>query len=645
MDKLFKSTAAKVIGLAVASVLASFIILSTAVLVGLSDEGLYSSSREDLLKRYAENRLFGYSLSSMNTVEEYCGGWDAMNTHDDTADLMASAWKDGFDKVQYDGCDFLVTVDGKKVFRTFKDGTHFRYTANSQHSVNVSDVTVRVYSDGNGTLGIELDMLSKVYDNRNALIIIDFVSIAAFIGLVIFLMIGAGRRPGDDLIHDRRFIDHIPADVYAFLIVCIDCCFIIPIGMLLDMGIDNMSLNTVGILLGGLGTFCFAVVLAWMMSCAVQFKQKRLWSDLLVVRSVKFVLRTLKQVWTGIVKLLQKVSESLPALWKIMVPALVIYGLILISGIICVNPFGSLDSGFFMLFVLASGMLFLTWYLAYYMKEIDEGTQRILGGDPTFEINTEFMRGPLKRHAEDLGSMGRAVDAAVNERMKSERIKTELITNVSHDIKTPLTSIINYTDLLAAEELGSENAREYVEVISRNAQRLKKLAVDVVDASKASTGNVDIKLTDCCLGMMVEQVVGEYSDRLAEKNLTSVMNIPEDDILVSADGRQSWRIFDNMLGNIYKYAQENTRVYIDVICDKNSDNMAYVCFRNISAAELNISADELMERFVRGDSSRNTEGSGLGLSIASNLAKLQGGKMDVSIDGDLFKVKIGFRLA
>lgn len=645
MERLFKSTAAKIAGLIIASVLASVIVFTTGIIVLFSEEGLYSISRDQFVRGYAESMLFNYSIKALNSVEETNGGWDDLVFQDNTAKRIEKDWKQSFDKDEFPGCDFMVTVNGKKIYSTFKDGKKFAISSDSTHSVNGDEVVVTAYSDKDGPDAADIQLVRGVYDYRNALIVIDFASVIAFIALVIFLMFGAGRRPEDDLIHDRVFIDHIPADLYGFIVAMVDGCILAAGIALFEAGIDSMAIKTVVLACGGLGAICTAFLLVWMMSCAIQIKQKRFWSDMLVVRTLKFILGILKKYLGFAGSVLQKMSLSLPTLWQVLVPAIVLYALALIAGIGCCNAFGSLDFSFFALFIIASASLAVVWYIAYYMKKIDEGTQRILGGDPTFEINTEFMRGPLKRHAEDLGSMGRAVDAAVNERMKSERLKTELITNVSHDIKTPLTSIINYTDLLAAEDLGSDNAREYVEIISRNAQRLKKLAVDVVDASKASTGNVDIKLTDCNLGMMVEQVVGEYSDRLTEKNLTSVMNIPSDDILVSADGRQSWRIFDNMLSNIYKYAQDNTRVYIDVICDKNSDNMAYVCFRNISAAELNISADELMERFVRGDSSRNTEGSGLGLSIASNLAKLQGGKMDVSIDGDLFKVKIGFRLA
>ena len=224
--------------------------------------------------------------------------------------------------------------------------------------------------------------------------------------------------------------------------------------------------------------------------------------------------------------------------------------------------------------------------------------------------------------------------------MKSERFKTELITNVSHDIKTPLTSIISYTDLLAAEDLDNEKAAEYIEIISRNAARLKKLTSDIVEASKASTGNLKVTLSDCNMGVILNQALGEYDEKMRNLGLNPIITVPEDDITILADGEHTWRIIDNIMNNICKYAQPDTRVYIDA-CEEG--DMAFMSFKNISAGQLNISADELMERFVRGDASRNTEGSGLGLSIAQNLAALQGGSLDLSIDGDLFKVTVQFR--
>ena len=228
---------------------------------------------------------------------------------------------------------------------------------------------------------------------------------------------------------------------------------------------------------------------------------------------------------------------------------------------------------------------------------------------------------------------------AVEERMKSERLKTELITNVSHDIKTPLTSIINYTDLLTKEEPESPVVREYVEVLSRQSERLKKLIQDLIEASKASTGSLELTWEDCDVSVILAQAAAEFEDKLQQKDLTLKVTQPEKRIVIRADGRYLWRVFENLLSNIGKYAMEGTRVYIDVTCDQQE---VYIDFKNISRDPLNISGDELLERFVRGDTSRSTEGSGLGLSIADSLVALMGGRMKLEIDGDLFKVKLQF---
>ena len=223
--------------------------------------------------------------------------------------------------------------------------------------------------------------------------------------------------------------------------------------------------------------------------------------------------------------------------------------------------------------------------------------------------------------------------------MKSERFRTELITNVSQDIKTPLTSIVNYVDLLEKEEPENEKVREYVDVLSRQSARLKKLIDDLIEASKASTGNLSVNPERIELGVLLDQSAGEYGEKLSAAGLELVVSKPEHPVTVLADGRHMWRIFDNLLNNIVKYGQPGTRVYLDLAA---AEGQATVTFRNISRSRLNISGEELMERFVRGDSSRNTEGSGLGLSIALSLVRLQRGEMDLNVDGDLFKVTLKF---
>ena len=299
-----------------------------------------------------------------------------------------------------------------------------------------------------------------------------------------------------------------------------------------------------------------------------------------------------------------------------------------------------------------NGVLVLLWgglliaacvfvvYIALGLKKLQEGGKHLADGDLSYQIDKSGLRWDLASHADDLNSIGKGMSKAVEERLKSERFKSELITNVSHDIKTPLTSIINYVDFLKKEELDNEQAKEYIKVLDRQSGRLKKLIEDLVDASKAATGNVKLNLSPCQVGVLMTQTTGECKEKAEASDLNIIMRLPEQELEIMADGRRLWRVFDNLLNNICKYSQPGTRVYLSLE-EKNGD--AVITYRNTSRYELDISEEELMERFVRGDSSRHTEGSGLGLSIARNLVELQGGTFDIVIDGDLFKVVIRFK--
>ena len=248
----------------------------------------------------------------------------------------------------------------------------------------------------------------------------------------------------------------------------------------------------------------------------------------------------------------------------------------------------------------------------------------------------------LKEHGERLNSIRDGMKSAVERQMRSERMKAELITNVSHDIKTPLTSIINYVDLLKKEGLDSEHAAQYLEVLDRQSARLKKLTEDLVEASKASTGNITVNAEPTDLSLLLSQAAGEYEERLRNRSLEPVLTLPKNAPPVLADGRLMWRVFDNLLGNICKYAQPQTRVYLSF---RAGEEAVSVTFKNVSAEPLNLPPEELIERFTRGDASRNTEGSGLGLSIAKSLTELQGGRFLLDIDGDLFKAMVTFPIA
>ena len=291
--------------------------------------------------------------------------------------------------------------------------------------------------------------------------------------------------------------------------------------------------------------------------------------------------------------------------------------------------------GAWLLGTAACIVLLCLW--AFQWKKIRIGAQEIIGGNPEYHIDTSHMLPDLKRHADELNNLGQAISAAVEDRMRSEHFKAELITNVSHDLKTPLTSIINYVDLLKKEQIGNPKAAEYIEVLDRKSQRLKKLTEDLVEASKASTGNLTVTLERLDLGQLLDQAVAEYLDRLEAKGLTVVRTLPERPVWVMADGRHLWRVMDNLLGNCAKYALEGTRIYLSI--QEYSDTASF-SIKNISRDELNMPPERLMERFVRGDESRTEEGSGLGLSIAQSLTELQHGRFQLSIDGDLFKATV-----
>ena len=400
-----------------------------------------------------------------------------------------------------------------------------------------------------------------------------------------------------------------------------------------------------------IGVFLDFVLLAiLLMTMSVRFKTSTFIKSTIIYKLIILIGKLLKIVWKYFVKIIKglwkaykkinkniwKLLRKMPMVWKTVIAATVI---IVAEWIIFLIFDGTL---FFISLIFTCILCVGTIVVAILLKDIKNTTEDIANGNVYNKINTKYLFLDLKDHAENINNISDGIQKAVAEQMKSERFKTELITNVSHDIKTPLTSIINYVDLLEKEEINNETAKEYIDVLSRQSTRLKKLIDDLLEASKVSTGNINVNLMKFELGILLSQALGEYEERFEKNNLQVVLNKTDEMLLVMADNRHMWRIFDNVLNNIAKYAQQGTRVYIDA---KRNGRNAEISFRNISKDPLNISGDELMERFVRGDSSRNTEGSGLGLSIAKSLTEVQKGKLDIQIDGDLFKVRLAFPLS
>ena len=278
----------------------------------------------------------------------------------------------------------------------------------------------------------------------------------------------------------------------------------------------------------------------------------------------------------------------------------------------------------------------LCWWSAGFGR-VRKGTEIIAAGNLNHQIETAHLPADLKGHAEALNNISGGLTTAVNEQMKSERFKAELITNVSHDLKTPLTSIINYVNLLKTTDQTDPRAQTYIEVLDRKSLRLKKLTEDLVEASKASTGVLAVNREKIGMAQLLDQALGEYEEKLEEKRLAVVRTVPEGESYVYADGRHLWRVIDNLLSNCAKYALEGTRVYIELVRGKGTVSLSV---KNISREALNVPPERLMERFVRGEESRSTEGSGLGLSIARSLTELQGGTFELAVDGDLFKAVV-----
>ena len=303
--------------------------------------------------------------------------------------------------------------------------------------------------------------------------------------------------------------------------------------------------------------------------------------------------------------------------------------------------YNTFRSGALLLLLLVFDLLVCAAMLHFQFQagQVRSASREICSGNLAYKTDTGKLHFIWRVLGEDLNSIGDGMAQAIEDRIKSERMKTELITNVSHDLKTPLTSIINYVDFLKREDLDPDTRREYLEILDRQSSRLKKLTADVVEASKAASGVISAETEPIDAVELLEQFVGEYAERFEAARLEPVLSVPDSHPILRADSLLLGRVIDNLISNVLKYAQPETRVYLDLL---EESNRIFLTVKNISREPLNISADELTERFVRGDSSRHTEGSGLGLSIAQSLTELMGGKMRLFLDGDLFKVELAF---
>ena len=443
------------------------------------------------------------------------------------------------------------------------------------------------------------------------------------------------------------FLQKVPLGIFTGIIFLLETPLIV---LLLDVVIGEYFVYNgfpfdIGLMVAVFNVFAIAFfVLIWLQNMIARFKTRT------VIRYSEFYYAFLvlkwcwskwKWLWYKLTSPFRVIMELARENTKLFTKGIVIMsviGLVEFMAILCFRYEIDVFMGLFFLEKLAE--LLVIAFVLLQLQKLQEGSKRIAAGDLSQPIDTSKMVWEFKKHGENINKVSDGITLAVEERMKSERFKTELITNVSHDIKTPLTSIINYVDLIKKEEIQDETLQEYIEVLDRQSARLKKLIEDLMEASKASTGNLAVNMEDCDVEVLLTQLVGEFEEKLAANHLEVVVQKPEYPVMVSADGRHMWRVLDNILNNACKYSLSGTRVYISLV---QMENETSITFKNISKAALNIPSEELMERFVRGDSSRNTEGSGLGLSIAQSLTELMKGSMKLEIDGDLFKVILKFQ--
>ena len=459
-----------------------------------------------------------------------------------------------------------------------------------------------------------------------------FGSVLWLIGMV-WLTVTAGRRPEDEEIHLNGF-DRWYTEIAAGTVIGIWLAGTIISGTLIansSLGYSHVVVTVIVICLI-CGTYTMAWFLIGYLSLVRRIKAGTLWKNSLIRKVLKWIGKCSGKLADFARAFSRNTAEKIKVL---LVGGAFLFLQFLIIG--CVFS----GAGVFLLALMAVDVAVMIFAIrkADGLDLIMDGLKKISDGELQYKIKTDTLTGKQKVMAEYINNIGSGLDAAVENSLKKERMQTELITNVSHDLKTPLTSIINYVDLMKRENPTDPKIQEYLRILDEKSQRLKVLTEDVVEASKASTGNIKLEMNDIDFVEMVQQVIGELEEKFQEKNLTMMVHFTDEPSIIYADGQRMWRVLENVFGNVVKYAMEGTRVYAEI---SNRNKKVTFSLKNISAQPLNISADELTERFIRGDVARNTEGSGLGLSIAKSLTELQGGEFKLYLDGDLFKVMITF---
>lgn len=627
----------------------------------LSYLGLYVSSPDDLTHAQMENRSYTIAIEcaeryaakeegscSDHLVQSIFGGYP---TYADTQ-WNARILRDGLLLEQIgDSAEgsttfthhFVVTYPAaeqteKAPVRTseitlWKDGEPTKHTLYYYNSPEYTvEISMHYTPQGNARSALEL-----LYHSRYQLIICGAVSLLIFAVCLVYLCCVAGRKHGSDTVRPAG-LNRLPLDLYTVIIGALGA-----LGCGLGIRLVNWTfsddVNYGGLILSGILAIVLSLLLlAYLFALAAQLKARGgyWWRNSLLGRAAIGLWHCL--LW--ILRAVNRLFCLLSVTWQWLLTAFTMAAALFIGGYLTIQySYWRVNSTFLPLFLVVIFLCVgIVCYGGYCFGTLLSGVQKMNRGDLDHKIPTKYLFGAFRDFAVALNALADSAMEAAQNQLRSERMKTELITNVSHDIKTPLTSIINYADLLQKPHTEAEEA-QYLEVLSRQSLRLKKLIDDLMEMSKASTGNLPVEITRLDAVEAINQALGEFSAKLEAAALTAVFTPPETPLMMDADGRLVWRVLSNLLGNVVKYALSGTRVYIDTA---KMDNSVMISIKNISKERLDMDAEELMERFVRGDASRNTEGSGLGLNIAKTLMEVQHGQLQLLVDGDLFKVTLFF---
>lgn len=644
MKRLGCSAAARTAAVMLSALMLILTIASAAGCVFCFWSEMYTKTYEDVL---SERITAAVREQIMNVYFDHINSYDIYEVSDS---IFYSAQ-------DISGNEVLTNCDGGFA-ELDKSGMYrmsFTFNEDSEKYMRKFDVCVSL--DGNAKdnendgIRIYADLIEYMYSVKYRVMVLAVIFAILTVIFYVFAVNSAGcRKDTEGAV--RGWFDKIPFDVLIVLALFAAVLELMGISAFADFvsySTEWTMYYALIILVAGCVFFDSMLITLLSMSFVVRLKTGTFISNNFSVYIVKVLWRWIKKLVSGVVgafvkaaKLVYRIIYDIPVFyrgaifWCVAVPVFA-----LVNGVLVKM---SKYDGFWdiFIFLLWLAAIALGVYRSWNLSRIKTGSGKLAEGKLDEKISTEYLSFDYRETAKNLNRVGDGIALAVEEKMKGERFKTELITNVSHDIKTPITSIINYIDLLKKTNIEDETALEYISVLERQSERLKKLTVDLIEASKASSGVIEVAPELMELGIFLSQASGEYSERMKKNELTLITSFPEEKINVYADGKLMWRVIDNLMSNACKYSLPGTRVYLSL---SKSGREAVITLNNISREAINYSGDELTERFVRGDMSRHTEGSGLGLSIAKSLVELQGGRLIIFTDSDLFKVTVRIKLA